>query len=182
MSTTHIGYINRNGQQNLGLIFYIASVLLCGCSSSRVFQTSGSTAPVGSISDVRVGLQPGKLNAEVEASYNANSMSGAIRQALLDELRSKGKFSESGAIIEFSVTDFRLRSGVDTFWFGVMAGSDYLAGTVTVKNGETVLKTFDASAKGSESAWSGMATGRVKASSRADLFCRLIARKIVAQL
>ena len=63
-----------------------------------------------------------------------------------------------------------------------MAGGDRLAGTVTVTKGSTVLKTFDASAKGNESVWSGMALGRVSAGSRADVFCHLISQDIATQL
>lgn len=155
-----------------------ACLLHIGCSSARVFQTSGPAAPVETIADISVTLQPGRLSRGAEAFYDANSMSGAIRSALLKELRRKGKFDSKGAIIEFSVTDFRLRSGFEVLMIGNMAGGDYLAGTVTVKQGGTVLKTFQASAKGSQT-W---VTGRISANSRADLFCRLIARKIVEQL
>jgi len=68
------------------------------------------------------------------------------------------------------------------FWVGVKAGGDRLAGTVIVKKGATVVKAFEASAKGNESAWSGMALGRVSAGSRADVFCRMVARDIAQQL
>jgi hypothetical protein len=105
-------------------------------------------------------------------------MSGAIRSALLTELAGQGKTAPTGVTVEFAVTDFRLRSGTEVFWLGVMVGSDYLAGTVTVKDGTKVLKTFEASAKSSDSAWSSMATGRVSGDSRANLFCRMIARQI----
>ena len=165
---------------------YFLSLAVCifavGCSSARVFQTSGTAASVGSVSDVHVALKPGALDADTETDYRANSISGSIRTALLAELSRKGKTAAKGATLEFTVTDFRLRSGSAVFWVGVMAGGDRLAGTVTVKNGATILKTFEASAKGNESAWSGMALGRISAGSRADLFCRMIARDIAKQL
>ena len=157
-------------------------IFAVGCSSARVFQTSGTAASVGAVSDVRVTLKPGALDSDTETDYRANSISGSIRTALLAELRRRGKTAAQGATVEFTVTDFRLRSGSAVFWVGVMAGGDRLAGTVTVKNGATVLKTFEASAKGNESAWSGMALGRVSAGSRADLFCRMIAHDIANQL
>ena len=131
---------------------------------------------------MQVALKPGALDADTETDYRTNSISGSIRTALLDELRRKGKVAAQGATVEFTVTDFRLRSGSAVFWVGVMAGGDRLAGTVTVKNGATILKTFEASAKGNESAWSGMALGRVSAGSRADVFCRMIAEDIANQL
>lgn len=139
-------------------------------------------APVTKIADVRVSVRPDTLTGEGETAYRANSMSGAIRAALVKELRKGDKLADSGAVIEFCVTDFQLRTGTEVFWIGAIAGSDYLAGTVAIKNGETVIKTFEASAKGSESAWSGMVLGRVSANSRADLFCRMIAKRIVQQL
>jgi hypothetical protein len=160
----------------------LVCVVAVGCSSARVYQTSGTAASVGAVSDVQVALMPGALDADAETDYRANSMSGAIRSALLEELRRRGKIATEGATVEFTVTDFRLRSGSAVFWVGGMAGSDRLAGTVTVKNGATILKTFDVSAKGNESAWSGMALGRVSAGSRADVFCHLIARDIADQL
>ncbi len=170
----------------LSLARYSLTALVCfvavGCSSARVFQTSGTDGSVGAVSDVQVSLKPGTLDASAESDYRANSISGSIRSALLAELRRKGKTAAQGATVEFTVTDFRLRSGSAVFWSGIIAGGDRLAGTVTVKNGATVLKTFEASAKGSESAWSGMALGRVSAGSRADLFCRMIARDIANQL
>lgn len=168
------------------LVGYSLAVLVCfiavGCSSARVFQTSGTAASVGAVSDVLVALKPGALDADTETDYRANSMSGSIRTALLAELRGKGKTAPQGATVEFAVTDFRLRSGSAVFWAGVMAGGDRLAGIVTVRNGTTVLKTFEVSTKGNESAWSGMALGRVSAGSRADVFCRMIAREIANQL
>jgi hypothetical protein len=100
----------------------------------------------------------------------------------MEELRDKGKIAATGVTVEFLVTDFRLRSGSQVFWLGVMAGSDHLAGTVTVKNGTTVLKTFDASAKGNESLWSGLVTARITTGSRANVFSEKIARKIADQL
>ncbi len=160
----------------------LACIVAVGCSSARVYQTSGTTASVGAVSDVQVALKPGALDAGAATDYRANSMSGAIRSALLAELRHKEKIAAEGATVEITVTDFRLRSGSAVFWVGVMAGDDRFAGTVTVKNGATILKTFDASAKGNESAWSGMALGRVSAGSRADVFCRMIARDIANQL
>lgn len=173
---TSILKISRN------LLILAVSAIALGCSSARVFQTSGTAASVGAISDVQVALKPGALDADTETDYRTNSISGSIRTALLTELRTRGKIAARGATVEFTVTDFRLRSGSAVFWIGVMAGGDRLAGTVTVKNGATVLKTFEASAKGNESAWSGMATGRVTSGSRADLFCRMIARDIADQL
>jgi hypothetical protein len=155
-------------------------LLLCGCSSARVMQTSGSTDSIGSIAEVVVAK--GELHREAETSYNVNSMAGEIRQAILDELKRRGKHASDGATIEFTVTDCRLRSGVAVFWVGVMAGDDYLTGTAVVKRGDTILKSFEASAKGSESAWSGMATGRISERRRAALFCRMIAERIVSEL
>jgi hypothetical protein len=156
-------------------------LLSVGCSSSRVFQTSGSSERVLAISDVEV-VQSSVLSGEAESSYRQNSMSGAIREALLNELRRKGKLDPSGATIKFAATDFRLRSGVAVAWIGVMAGDDYLSGTIIVKRGDAVLKSFEASAKSSDSAWSATATGHLSSNSRADLFCRMIAKKIVTQL
>jgi len=164
-------------------VFSLLVYLLCaGCSSSRVFQTSGSATHIGAIRDVQVALANTQANSAVEAAYNYNSMSGAIRQALIDALSKKGQIADSGDLMEITVTDFRLRSGVAVFWIGVMAGDDYLAAKVTVRRGGVILKSFDASAKSSDSAWSAMATGRVTSNSRADLFCRMIAKRIVKEL
>jgi hypothetical protein len=157
-------------------------ILAVGCSSARVFQTSGTSAAVGAVSDVQVTLRPGALDADAASDYRSNSISGTIRTALLSELSRKGKTASQGVTVEFAVTDFRLRSGAAVFWVGVMAGGDRLAGTVTVRRGATVLKSFEASAKGLESAWSGMALGRISAGSRADVFCRMIAKNIADQL
>ncbi len=164
------------------LLSFLVCIFAAGCSSSRVYQTSGSDVPVGTVSEVLVTVRPGSLDAGSESWYRANSMSGTIRSALMEELRDKGKIAATGVTVEFLVTDFRLRSGSQVFWLGVMAGSDHLAGTVTVKNGTTVLKTFDASAKGNESLWSGLVTARITTGSRANVFSEKIARKIADQL
>lgn len=164
------------------IILLAACSIAVGCSSARVFQTSGNDVTVGAISDVQVMLKPGALDADAETDYRSNSISGSIRSALRAELSRRGKIADHGAVVEFTVTDFRLRSGSAVFWIGVMAGPDRLAGTVSVKSGNVVLKTFEASAKGNESLWSGIATGRVSAGSRADVFCRMIARDIANQL
>ncbi len=165
-------------------IFAITCIGFTGlaCSSARVFQTGGAATYSGVISEVTVAVKPGSLDAGAHTDYRSNSVSGALRTALLEELRRKGKTGQQGATLEFTVTDFRLRSGSAVFWVGVMAGTDRLAGTVTVRQGSTVVKTFEASAKGNESAWSGMALGRVGAGSRVDVFCRMIARDIAEQL
>lgn len=165
----------------LGLILSI-SLQMAGCSSSRVFQTSGRAESVGAVSDVLVVLKPGVLDPDTETDYRTNSMSGAIRSALLAEIRTRGKIASEGAVVEFTVSDFRLRSGSAVFWVGVMAGGDRLAGSVALKRGTSIVKTFDVSAKGNESAWSGMALGRISAGSRADVFCRMIAKNIADQL
>jgi hypothetical protein len=164
------------------LLILLTPVWLVSCSSSRVLQTSGSAAPTGLIAEVKVELKPEGMKQEDQEAYRANSMSGAIRAALLDELRRQKKLADDGATIDISVTDFHLRTGTEVFWIGVMAGSDYLAATVTVKRGDAVLKTFEASAKGSESAWSGLVLGRVSSNSRADLFCRMISKRVMSQL
>jgi len=153
-----------------------------GCSSARVFQTSGGLAPLDGVADVVVVVDEDSLPKKNLSYYRSNSMSGAIRSALVKELRKREKIGERGLTLEFEVTDFRLRTGSQVFWLGVMAGSDYLAGTVTVSDQSGVLKTFDASAKGLESLWSGLALFRITAGRRADVFCKMIAKKVVKQL
>ena len=79
------------------LVRHFLPVLVCvvavGCSSARVYQTSGTSACIGAVSDVQVVLKPGALDADAETDYRANSMSGSIRSALLAELHSKGKIA-----------------------------------------------------------------------------------------
>ncbi|MEI6126712.1 MAG: hypothetical protein WCQ99_09200 [Pseudomonadota bacterium] len=152
---------------------------LIGCISARVFQTSGTTDTVAPVSDVKVIVA---LDPASEAWYRTNSTSGALRAALIDELRHAGKFAPSETILEFTVTDFYLRSFAQIFWLGYMAGSDSLVGNVTVKKGSTIVKTFDASAKGSDSAWSAMVLFRLSAGGRDDSLCRLIAKKTARDL
>ncbi len=153
-----------------------------GCSSARLFQTSGTFATVGPVSDVQVTLRPGVLDADVACDYLSNSFAGTIRAVLSCELSPKGKTDSQGPTMEFAVTDFRLRFGAAVFWVGGMAGRVRLVGTVTVRRGATVLKSFEASAKGLESAWSGMALDRISAGSRADVFCRKFAKNFAGQL
>lgn len=153
-----------------------------GCLSAGVSQTLGTFATFGPVSDVQVTFRPGALDADAASDYRSNSISWTFRAVLLSELSRKGKTASQGATVEFAVTDFRLCSGAAVFWVGVMTGGDRLAGTVTVRRGATVLKSFEASAKGLESAWSGMALGRISAGSRADVFCRMIAKNIAGQL
>ena len=153
--------------------------LATGCTSSRVFQTSGVSTSVSPIADVQVLLDPGFTPTP---AYHSVSMSGTIRHALITELRREGKMDTTGATLEFTVTGFRLRSGSTVFWVGVMAGGDHVSGRVTVRRGDAVLKTFDVSAKGIDSAWSGMFRWRLSAGRRADRFARMIAEEIVKQL
>ena len=165
------------------IVLALASCMLgFGCSSARVFQTSGSMGSVGTVSDVHVSIHPGSLDVDTESYYRTNSISGLLRTAVLAELRRKGKVDTNGAKIEISVTDFRLRSGSAVFWVGVMAGSDHIASVIVVKKGNISLKTFEASASGNESLWSALATGRLSTGSRANLFCQMIARNIASQL
>lgn len=160
----------------------LVAMITTGCSSARVFQTSGGLAPLEGVVEVVVVVDEDSLPQKNLSYYRSNSMSGAIRSALVKELRKRDKLGEGGITLEFEVTDFRLRTGSQVFWFGVMAGSDYLAGTVTVSDETGVLKTFDASAKGLESLWSGLALFRLTAGRRADVFCKMIAKKVVKQL
>ena len=162
--------------------FLLVVVLAAGCSSARVFQTSGPITPLEGVAEVLVVVDEDSLPNKNLSYYRSNSMSGAIRSALVKELKKRGKLNNRDVTLEFKVTDFRLRTGSQVFWFGVMAGSDYLAGTVTVSDETGVLKTFDASAKGLESLWSGLALFRLTAGRRADVFCKMIAKKVVKQL
>lgn len=132
-----------------------------------------------SVSDVVVVLGDGFTPS---ASYRSVSMSGTIRHALMMELKRKKKLDPTAAVLEFTVTDCRLRTGSQVFWWGVAAGGDHVAGTVTIRLGDQILKTFDASAKGIDSAWSGMALWRLSAGRRADRFARMIARDVVDQI
>jgi hypothetical protein len=117
-----------------------------------------------------------------EDAFRVYAMSGAIRRALLKELQRRGKLAPDGPLLEFTATGFRLRSTSTIILVGVMAGSDYLTGVATVERDGAVIKAFEASARGTESLWSGLALWRLPATRRADLFCRLIARKIADQL
>ncbi len=170
---------------NIGLLITIsvfAIAALDGCMSSRVFQTSGTPQPAGIISDVQVIVPKGTFDQATEVWYQENTMSGAIRSALIEELKDYKKLGPSELTIEFTVTGFYLRSFAQIFWFGVMAGSDSLVGNIAVKKGDTVLKTFDVSAKGSDSAWSGTVLLRLSAGGRADTLCSMIAEKIAREL
>lgn len=153
-----------------------------GCTSARVAQTTGGDAPVARISEVAVAVRPGALDADTEADYRANAMSGTIRTALVTELRRTGKFASGGGTMDFSVTDFRLRSGAAVFWVGGMSGMDRLAGVVIVRQGGKILKSFEVSAQGRDTGYSGILLGRMSAGSRADAFSRMIAAQIASQL
>ncbi len=158
------------------------SLLFAGCSSSRVIQTSGPETKTIKVSEVVVAAKPDSVSEGVAASYNSYSMSGVIRQSLMNELKKKGKISDSGDLVEVSVTGFRMRPGVTVVWVGIMAGSDSFSATVSVKRGDKVLKTFDVSARNSDSFWSALAMFRVSANTRAERFSHTIARKIADKL
>jgi hypothetical protein len=152
------------------------------CTSVRVLQTSGSSAPVAGIRDVAVVVENGAMPRDQEVAFRSYAMAGAIRSALIGELEDREKLSKDGVTLEFSPTSFRLRSGTTLALVGVMAGSDHLSGTISIKDGEQVLRTFDAGARGSDSFYSGLFTWRLSAGRRADRFCRLIARRVAEDL
>jgi hypothetical protein len=160
----------------------IASLIcVVGCTSARVMQTSGSNDPIA-IRDVTVVVRPDAISKDQESAFRSYAMSGAIRSALLDEIKRRGKLATSGPTLEFSVTGFRVRSGSTLFLVGVMAGSDHLSGVVTVTDEAGVVKTFEAGARGNDSAYSGLFMWRLSATRRADLFSRMIAKRVVDQL
>jgi hypothetical protein len=163
----------------LVVVLLVLTSVASGCSYARVIQSAGPVESIGAVRDVQVMMD---LDSDREDAFRAYAMSGAIRRALLKELKQHGKLASDGPVLEFTATGFRLRSTSTVLWVGVMAGSDYLTGTAAVKQDGNVLKSFEASARGTESLWSGLALWRLPATRRADLFCRLIARKIADQL
>jgi hypothetical protein len=167
-----------------GLVVALALVVLAGssCTSVRVLQTSGSDDPIVGIKDVAVLVAADAMPRDQEVTFRTYAMAGAVRSALLNELKDHGKLTPDGATLEFSPTGFRLRSGTTLVLVGVMAGSDHLSGTIAIKDGDRVVRTFDAGVNGSDSFYSGLFTWRISASRRADRFCRLIARDVVGQL
>ena len=161
----------------------LATLVCCslaiGCTSSRVFQTAGTATPTPLVSDVEVTLD---ANFSPSPAYRSISMSGTIRHALIKELRRKKRLGPGGTTLEFVVTDFRLRTGSAVFWTGIMAGGDHVAGIVTLREGGTQAKTFDVSAKGIDSMYSGIFMLRLTSGSRADHFAKMLAAEIVDQL
>jgi hypothetical protein len=164
------------------LILLALPLILAGCATSRVVETVGSGSSNISISDVTVTTDKAQFDPDTVAWYRQNAMSGTIRAALLKELRTAGRLSASPYQLQFAVTDFRLRSNAQVLWVGVMAGKDYLTGTVSILQGGKVVRQFEVTATGSDSAWSALALGRTGNDTRADMLANMIAKQLVAQL
>jgi len=152
-----------------------------GCTTSRVYQTSGSPSSELTVAEVRVTVSPG-LTAGAVTDYNAFAIGGVLRQSLMRELSKQGRLQKGGAELVFNVTGLRIRTGSQITSIGVLAGGDNLSGVATILVNDEPIKTFEATAGGNDSFWSSLFTGRVSGSRRAEYFAQEIARGIVEQI
>lgn len=109
-------------------------------------------------------------------------MSGTIRSSLLEALTASGRLNPSDYRLQFLVTDFRLRSNAQVIWSGVLAGKDYLAGTVLITKDNALIRQFEVTSTGSDSAWSALVLGRTSSDGRAEMLANMIAKQLVSQL
>ncbi len=173
--------------QNKTMKIQICLAVICtfvtsSCSSVKVAQTSGASERLPSISRVTTSVDTSSMPSEQASWYRACQGPQIVQSVITDKLRRNGKISSEGPTVEFQATDFKMRSGGAVFWVGVMAGSDYLNGRVIVRSGGRVVRTFEVRASGLESAWSGMALGRLSERSRIEVFARQIADELMKQL
>lgn len=173
--------------QNKTMKIQICLAVICAfvtssCSSVKVAQTSGGSERIKSISVVTTSVDANSMASDQASWYRACRGPQIVQSAITDKLRRNGKISSDGPTVEFEATDFKMRSGGAVFWVGVMAGSDYLNGRVIVRSGGRVVRTFEVRASGLESAWSGMALGRLSERSRIEVFARQIADELMKQL
>ncbi len=165
------------------LCFAILCVFVASsCSSVKIAQTSGASERLTSISRVTTSVNANFMTPDQASWYRSCQGPQIVQSVITDKLQRNGKISFDGPSVEFEATDFKMRSGGAVFWVGVMAGSDYLNGRVTVRSGGRVLRTFKVRASGLESAWSGMALGRLSERSRIEVFARQIADELMKQL
>jgi hypothetical protein len=173
--------------QNKTMKIQICLAVICvfvtsSCSSVKVAQTSGDSERLPSISRITTSVDANSMTSDQASWYRVCQGPQIVQSVITDKLRRNGKISSDGPSVEFEATDFKIRSGGAVFWVGVMAGSDYLNGRVTVRSGGRVLRTFEVKASGLESAWSGMALGRLSERSRIEVFAQQIADELMKQL
>ena len=161
------------------LFFFL--LFAVGCTSSSVYQSGGGAGTVQGISAINVEMSE-KMHPESREWYRQNAVSGALYQTIQKELQKNGKWGTGSQTLHVSVTDFRVRSGSQVFWVGVMAGSDYVAAEVEARQGDTTVKKFAAGAKSLHSATSGLLTGKLTSRRRVETLCKSVAKNLVEQL
>ena len=165
----------------IGFLLVCGLLAVTGCTTSRVYQTSGSPPSELSVAVVRVTVAPG-LPAGAMTDYNAFAIGGVLREALTTELAKKGRLQKDGAELVFNITGLRIRTGSQITSIGVLAGGDNLSGVAKIFVNDEPVQTFEATAGGNDSFWSSLFTGRVSGSRRAEFFAQQIARRIVEKI
>ncbi len=100
-----------------------------------------------------------------------------LRGALEAALSKAGKLdAQSPVDLEVKITKFRLRSGATVFWFGAMAGGDFLDVRATAHDADRSLRQVDTGA-GSIGAWAGLSQD-----SRFERLTRAVADRVTKQL
>lgn len=128
----------------VGLPLLLALIAL-GCASSGE-EEGGYEGPEarysGSIGTVAVTIDETSEEAKPDTLIRYG-VPEQVRSEVTTKLRSAGRQSDAGtARMDVKITSFRLRSGASAFWLGYMAGSDFIFVEVTVREGESPIKTY----------------------------------------
>lgn len=135
-------------QQVKSLLVAMCLVVLAGCASSvqrDASEPAGIAGTAVKVKSVSVSLSPEaqKLVAD-NAKFDPDKLLATVRRMV----EARGLVSDAGAgNLDITVTDFRVRSSFTAVMFGVMAGTDSLAGDVVVKDASgKPLRKFKVSA------------------------------------
>jgi hypothetical protein len=155
----------------------LALVLLgiASCASERAHPAPVGE-PVPQVGSVTVAFSP-DLPTDRRERLDKLGAPFMLRGALEAALSKAGKLdTKSPVVLQVEITKFRLRSGASVFWFGAMAGGDFLDVKAAAHDGDRTLRQVDTGA-GSIGAWAGLSQD-----SRFERLTRAVAERVTKQL
>jgi len=123
----------------------VAAFTFAACSASAPPSEKASDLGgprIDAVSAVVITVNPA-IPADKQARFATAEGPSRLQRSLEAKLSQTGRLRpDSPNVLEVDVTSYRMRSGAAVFWVGAMAGADALGVTVTVRDGDSVVRTF----------------------------------------
>jgi hypothetical protein len=159
----------------VGVTFLTLTILAIGACGSARSHPAPVGAPIPQVGSVVVDMAP-ELPADRRARLDKLGATFLLKGALEAALSKAGKFdAQSPVVLQVDITKFRLRSGATVFWFGVMAGGDYMDVRAAAHDGDRTLRQVETGA-------GSIGAGGLSQDSRFATLARAVADRVTKDL